>query len=137
MTGNPTHSTLDFVTSPDAGTSTPLKRKENTTRAARYIRFSPEEYEKLLDDEKKTRLGAQDLLKRAYFGGGGIALLMTDEDRDRLMTELSRIGANVNQIAKKVNSGFREGFNQEIVEVRTHLTMILTWLTAKYSHYRT
>ena len=107
-----------------------------TTRAARYVRFTPEEFQQIVEDETRTDKSAQELLKGAYFGKGRVVILMTDDDRDRLMTQISRIGNNVNQIAKRINSGFAYGFNQEVENVRSLLTALKVWLTTKYGSYR-
>jgi len=110
--------------------------KQTTTRQARYVRFTTEEYEQISEDERRSGKGVQDLLKKAYFGNGRIVVLMTDEDKDKLMSQIMRIGNNVNQIAKRVNSGFAEGFSHDVANVRSQLTAIMAWLTAKYNAHR-
>ncbi len=107
-----------------------------TTRPARYVRFSPEEYAQLLEDEKRSGKSVQDLLKFAYFKQGRVVVLMNDTDRDFFIGQVRRIGNNHNQIAKKLNSGYREGFAPEIAEVRVLLTALVSWLVGKYGTYR-
>ena len=111
-------------------------RKSDTTRPARYIRFSPDEYEQVLMDEERTGKGIQELLKKAYFGNGRVVLLMTDQETSEMMAQIMRIGNNMNQVARKLNSGFGGDYNQEIVDARSMLTKLLSWLTAKYGPYR-
>lgn len=106
------------------------------TRLARYIRFTADEYKKISDDEIRTKKSAQELLKNAYFNQGPTVMLMTDEDRDRICTQIQRIGSNANQIAKRVNSGFALGFVEEIEVIRGQLTALLAWMTAKYRTHR-
>lgn len=107
-----------------------------TTRPARYVRFTPEEYAQLVEDEKRADRSVQDLLKNAYFKQGRVIILMSDSDKDQVIAQIRRIGNNVNQIAKRINSGFQEGFTPEIAEVRTMLTSLVSWLTGKYGPYR-
>lgn len=107
-----------------------------TTRPARYVRFSETEYAQILEDERRADKSAQDLLKQAYFGKGPLVVLMNDDEKDRVIAQIRRIGNNVNQIAKKINSGFSEGFNPEISEVRSMITALAGWFSAKYGPYR-
>ena len=102
------------------------------TRLARYVRFTSDEYKQILEDEIRTKKSAQQLLKNAYFGNGPSVMLMTDEDRDKICIQLQRIGNNVNQIAHRINSGFALGFGSEIETIRTQLSALLAWMTAKY-----
>lgn len=112
---------------------------ENTTpkpRLACYIRLTQQEYDRLQKDSKLTGRPVQYLLKHAYFKGGPVVLLMQDEERDKFMVQLHRIGNNVNQIAKHLNSGFAFGFQPELENIRAQVTLIMTWLTAKYTSFR-
>ncbi len=112
------------------------RKAVTTTRPARYIRFSPEEYEQVMLDEERTGKSVQDLLKKAYFGGGPVVLLMTDQETGEMMAQIMRIGNNMNQIARQLNSGFGGDYNQPIVEARAMLTKVQAWLSAKYGPYR-
>lgn len=111
-----------------------LNDSEGSTkpRYAKYLRFTESEYRQLEKDETRSGKTAQELLKAAYFQDGGLALLMSDEEKAELLKQIHRIGHNVNQIARKVNSGFAEGFHAEINEVRSYLFRLLTVLTCKY-----
>lgn len=112
------------------------KEERKHSRLARYVRFTHDEYEKISEDEKRMRKTAQELLKKAYFGHGPSVLLMTDEEKNHLCTQIQRIGNNVNQIAKLVNSGFALGFESELETIRAQLTALLGWMTAKYRKSR-
>lgn len=101
-------------------------------KLAVYIRFNAEEYKQLQEDERKTGRSMQRLLKKAYFEGEPTVLLMTDEDAKHFSAQILRIGNNVNQIARQLNSGFAYGFQQELETIRSHLTLLLSWVTSKY-----
>lgn len=105
-------------------------------RLACYIRLTEHENQRLQKDARLSGKSPQTLIKNAYFKGGPLVLLMPDEERDKLMAQLHRIGNNVNQIAKHLNSGFAYGFQQELESIRAQLTLIMTWITAKYKNHR-
>ena len=103
------------------------KRKFRTT-----VRFSRGEYGQLENDTAIMGKTIPELLKESYFIGPAVTPLMSKEDFKVLMGQLGRIGNNINQIARKVNSGFREGFYDEIVAVRGAFTSLLVLLTSTY-----
>ena len=103
------------------------KKKFRTT-----VRFSRGEYSQLENDTGVMGKSIPELLKEAYFIGPALTPLMRNDDLNMLVSQLGRIGNNVNQIARKVNSGFREGFNDDIVTVRSVVTSILVFLTSTY-----
>lgn len=114
----------------------PSENQAPKARLACYIRLNKHEYDRLQKDAKITGRPVQYLLKHTYFKGGHVVLLMLDDDRDKFMAQLHRIGNNVNQIAKHLNSGFAFGFQQELETIRSQLSLIITWLTASYGSHR-
>ena len=117
----------------------PVKETQTkpSSRLVCYLRLTKEEHERLQSDSKKSGMKATVLLKKAYFGRSPVILLMTNEDRDHIHAQIQRIGNNVNQVTKKVNSGFAFGFQEELESIRTQLTILGTWLTAKYRRFKT
>lgn len=113
-----------------------IPEKHKTPQFARYVRLTPEENAQLEEDQTRTGRSAQDLLRSAYFGKGRVIILMTDEDKDTFLGQINRIGNNVNQIAKKLNTGIIYGFDDDITQVRILLTNLMRWITAKYTHFR-
>lgn len=99
------------------------------TRTAVYVRCSKAEYERLLHDTKMTGESAAVLLKKSYFSAAPLKPVLSKEDQKVLLTELMRQGNNINQIARKVNSGFREGLNEDLKEIRLSLTRIMMFLS--------
>ena len=106
--------------------------KSPRTRRARYVRFTEEENQRLEEEEKQTGKTGPELLKEAYLGKKATAVLMKDDDKNHFCIQLNRIGNNVNQIAKRINSGFAQGYDQDIETVRAQLSALLAWMTAKY-----
>lgn len=86
----------------------PARRKEARTN----VRFTEKEYAQIEEAQRETGLSIPDLLKKAYFKHRTMLRpLLTREQVDQIMSELRRQGNNLNQIAKQINSGLREGWN--------------------------
>ena len=88
--------------------------KSNQTHRARnavYLRFSDLEYNQITKDSLKRGLKVQDILKRTYFNLDDGMPLMPVEKCNEFILEIKRIGVNINQISKKINSGFRTGWS--------------------------
>ena len=112
------------------------KKSETKPRLACYIRLNQREHDRLQKDVLKSGKKATTLIKKAYFDQNPVVLLMSDPDRDHFFSEINRIGNNVNQVAKKLNSGFAYGFHQDLETIRSQLTILITWVTAKYRSFK-
>ena len=89
-----------------------------------HIRFTEKEYRKIIADAQTYRKTIPELLKAVYFRKKLRQPAMPPEDALRVHIELIRIGNNVNQIAKQLNSGFRQGFNPSVDEVRDDMRAV-------------
>ena len=87
-----------------------------------FVRFSEDEYKKIKEDSKTLGKSIPTLLRTNYFKGKIESPTFIKEDAEKILTALSRIGNNLNQIAKKVNSGFREGFQDSLSKVIDDIT---------------
>ncbi len=85
-----------------------LKTKKRST-----VRFTEEEFAQLKIDVEITGLSIPKLLKLSHFSKKKLRLLLAAEERHQVCTELRRIGNNINQIARCVNSGALEGWYSE------------------------
>lgn len=99
--------------------------KRSVVGGSTHVRFSEDEYRRLLNDQFVTGDSIPALLKSAYFKTRQLVPLMNANDARAMMVELNRIGNNINQIARHLNSGYREGWNdpflklcEEISEIR-------------------
>lgn len=97
-----------------------------------HVRLTTDEYERITNESKITGKSIPSLLKETFFRGQVLSPLMTKEDQKVVVVQLSRIGNNINQIARKVNSGILQGFNDEIQEVQRLFSLLLTFLTSTY-----
>lgn len=97
-----------------------------------HVRFTEEEYEGLLHDADVSGDSIPKLLKDSYFGRPRLNPLMRHDDQIMLVGQVLRMGNNLNQIAKQLNSGFRAGFNEDFEEIRRMFTLLVTFLTSTY-----
>jgi hypothetical protein len=96
------------------------------------IRFSESEYERIREESRIIGESIPSLLKQAYFKRKPVKVLLDANDRRAVFGELRRIGNNANQIAKRVNTGFFEGWHPEFQIVANHLVMLERYLVGKY-----
>jgi hypothetical protein len=96
------------------------------------VRFSDIEYQVIDADRISTGKSIPTLLKEKYFSGERPRPLFSKADHDAFSGEMGRIGNNLNQIARRVNSGIREGFVEELTTIQRSLDHIWLFLTSKY-----
>ena len=101
-----------------------IKPNVGKRKLASCVKFSENEYIQLLKDQIVWGESIPILLKKVYFNGPRIAPLMTAEDARATLAELRRIGTNINQIAKHLNSGFREGWNEDFIQIRDSIAAL-------------
>ena len=101
-------------------------------RLAVYVRFSEEEFKKLLEASRTVGKTLPTILKDHYFEKPIGRPLMANDMAKSVARELNRIGNNVNQIAKLVNSGIYEGWHQEFKEFHQNFARVYQ-LIASYS----
>ncbi|MGE0175073.1 MAG: plasmid mobilization relaxosome protein MobC [Oligoflexales bacterium] len=86
-----------------------------------HIRFTEDEYSQLLNDSEVYGETVPNLMKAVYFRKKLLQPVMNREDALQVLTALNRIGNNANQIARQLNSGFRQGFNSMVEELRNDI----------------
>lgn len=102
-------------------------------RPALYLRLSKEEYIRAANDAAVTGRKIQDLVKEAYFKSRkSVSVLMTNEDYVKLMTALSKIGTNINQVAKHLNSGGRRPDNSVFEFLQNEILQLSVFFSSKY-----
>lgn len=97
-----------------------------------HVRLTEEEYQRISKEQRITGKSIPWLLKNAYFKGPLCAPLMSVEEQRAVFVELRRIGTNINQIAKRVNAGFREGWNDEIERTCRELSIVRQYIAGIY-----
>ncbi len=89
-----------------------------------HVRLSDVQHAVVAQDSAIYRRSIPELLRAVYFKKKLPVPIMTPDDAKWLMTQVSRIGNNVNQIATQLNRGFREGWAPVIDEIREELAVI-------------
>lgn len=108
--------------------TTETKKDDLEKRLAVYVRLKKEEFEKLLRDSFTLKKSKASLLRKKYFKGESWEVLMPECDARAVLVALSRIGTNVNQIARHLNSGIKEGFNKDLVRIAEELTNLRNFI---------
>jgi hypothetical protein len=112
---------------------TQLNLSEPTVTPAKarcsLVRFSAEQFERIKGDARTFGQSIPELLRSAYFGRKLVTPRFSVSDAERIVTAINRVGNNVNQIAKHLNSGFREGFQPLLEEAVLYLVGIKTEVT--------
>jgi hypothetical protein len=101
------------------------ENRMNPSRLNRsHLRFTADEYQRLVEDAKTYGDSIPNLIKAVYFKRKLPPPAMAKDDADRVLAALNRIGNNVNQIARHLNAGFREGFTPQVTEMAEALRAI-------------
>lgn len=86
------------------------------------VRFTPAEYRKLLRDQLLTGRSIPWLLKTRYFSSAELRPPAFDYETSReVLRQLAAIGNNLNQIAKRVNSGISDAIDEHVTAMAKRL----------------
>ena len=96
-----------------------------------HVRFSDQEFAVIERASVTTGRSIPWLLKTAFFNIGEVSPMFDKESARNFITALNRIGVNINQIAREINSGIRRGWNKEFEELNLSLRQILQQLAAR------
>ncbi len=96
------------------------------------VRFTKNEYLKAKKMQLESGHSIPWLLKIALFERGISPPTLDNETRDKIQLELSRIGTNVNQIAKSLNSGIFDGMAERFLEHINDFRMVRSFLGLGY-----
>lgn len=96
------------------------------------VRFTDEEFARISEESKLSGESIPKLLRARYFLGRKLKLLASEGDRRFIFMELRRIGNNVNQIARKVNTGALEGWYPEFADATRRLTDLCQMVSEIY-----
>ena len=99
-----------------------------------HVRLTNDEHKKLDDYANSRGESIQEYLKICAFSRSNLRPLMLQEDARRVLIALNQIGNNANQIARKLNSGFREGFHPVIDEVRDGVEALRKYVVGIYGN---
>ncbi len=81
---------------------------------ASCVRLSPSEYSRIQKDSKTSGKSIPELLRESYFDKPSTKVLMNKDDLAVLRKDLNRIGNNLNQVARRLNSGLMHGWSDTL-----------------------
>lgn len=96
------------------------------------VRFTDDEIDRIEEDSINTGKSIPTLLKERYFSGPRPLPLFAEEDLKQHFAALGRIGNNMNQLARRLNSGIREGFIEELKEIQRLFDRHWRFISSKY-----
>ncbi len=108
------------------------KKDGNELSKSTCVRFSDDEFKRIKRDAALLGRTIPWLLKETYFKGEIESPILIKEDAMKIMTALARIGNNLNQIARKLNSNFREGFHDGITDALSDLESMKMFIGGAY-----
>ena len=98
--------------------TTPIEKPRQTRDHKRTtVRFTDAEFDRIKGEAEIAGMSLPMLLKKSHFRKKALQLLLGESERHAFCAELRRIGNNVNQLAKRVNSGVFEGWHKEFEDV--------------------
>jgi hypothetical protein len=118
---------------PIQNTSTsPEETRQSRDHKRTTVRFTDAEFDRITEEAKLSGLSLPALLKRSHFRRKKLALLFALEERHAACSELRHIGNNVNQVARRVNSGALEGWHSEFQELLKKLSELHAMAAGAY-----
>ena len=108
--------------------------REDREKYRHNIRFTEGQHQQLTQDAEAYGMRIPDLIKAVYFEKRPARPAMHREDAQRVFAALTRIGNNINQIARQLNAGFRQGFNPTIEEMREAILAMKHFVIGSHGH---
>ncbi len=87
---------------------------KSTKGGSSHVRMSLSEYNKIKKDSETLGKSIPELLRKSYFDKPSTKVLVNKDDLSILRKDLSKIGNNLNQIAKRINSGLTYGWSDTL-----------------------
>ena len=112
----------------------PLKteeKKKPSGGGSSHVRFSPSEYSRILKDKSATGNSIPELLKASYFSSFSYQPLFSKYEVKALRADMQRIGNNMNQVARHLNSGLAFNWDEDFRRISLLFGEILMKLNAK------
>lgn len=113
-----------------------MNRELSTTDSCRTnVRFTPVEYRRIQRDQLLTGRSIPWLLKTRYFNSAELQPPVFDYKTScDLLRQIAGIGNNLNQIARRINSGIADGVHDHITAMHKLLKDIHTLAMRDYGN---
>ena len=107
-------------------------KTKSTISTGICVKVSPQELNILKRDSSKLNKSAPALFREKYFNTPSVKPLMTNEEVAKLRSDINRIGNNINQIAREINSGVRHGWNSSFEVLAERVKLLNQYIVLKY-----
>jgi hypothetical protein len=113
-----------------------LDLKENEVLPKKFsVRVNSSEHKRILTMIKATGMSGPELFRRALLKRMDLERpLFSPELAREFANELKRQGSNINQIARKINTGLSEGWSQPLAAVNASYLRLIQMLMANYAN---
>lgn len=98
------------------------------------VKLSLKDYLSIKTLSQRLGKSVPSLLRECFFNGTDRRPLMDNESAKKFLVEINRIGNNINQIAKKVNSGIQYGWSMHLEQCVYELTKMREILGGQYGN---
>lgn len=99
------------------------------------VRFTEKEWDRILREKDVTGRSIPELLKNRFFHYPAYVTALSPETQQAILMLHRRMSNNLNQIAKVLNSGFREGWSNGFLEVRNDLSEVRRLIAGVYGNH--
>ena len=114
-----------------------LKQTNETKKSmSSCVKFSKDEYERITAEASIFGESIPWVLKNSHFNKKPVVPMFAFDDARKIISALARIGNNVNQIARKINSGFREGSNDYLCNISEDIHVLRTFAEGTYGSHQ-
>lgn len=108
---------------------------ESDVGTAMCVRIDATEHQRIKKMIAATGMSGPELFRRALFARMDLERpLLTPEQAKSFETELKRQGNNINQIAKKINTGLMTGWSQALSAINVNYMKLSQMLTVNYAN---
>jgi hypothetical protein len=104
----------------------------NSSRPCAFVRFTPEQYARLLRDQLEFGKTVPELLRTVYFQRGHPRPLFDAATAKFFRREMGYQGNNVNQLVRRANSGIVDGAADEIAALVREYQKLRALLSGAY-----
>lgn len=98
------------------------------------VRFTQDEFHKIIKDHLLTQKSIPWLLKAVYFERANFNPALDTETRKRVSRDLAGIGNNLNQAMRYVHSGILQEYGPMLIEACDNLNVLRSYFGQGYGH---
>jgi len=81
-----------------------------------HVRLTESQYKQLTKESQIMDKSKAEMLREGYFKGKKITILFDMATANNMYKEMNKIGVNINQITKRINSGLSVGLYEDLLK---------------------